>query len=87
MQNQGISVNSAYNGVGLRKRVHYLTNSERYVRALGDAIQTYHNPDEIVEFLDYVARELDRLNQYADNRELLTGKFDEFLVSIEEIAQ
>ena len=74
MENLGISVNSAYNGVGLRKRVHYLTNSERYVQAVDAAIRTYHNPDDIVEFLNDVARDLHNLNQYADDPALLASK-------------
>ena len=82
MQNLGISVNSAYNGVGLRKRVHYLTNSPEYVRAINRTIQRYDNPDELVEFLDSIARDLHDLNRYADDKALLQSKFGEFLTGI-----
>ena len=82
---RGISVNSAYNGVGLERRVHYLTYSDRYVKAVNVAIQEFDNPDGIVKFLSDIARRLSDLNQYTGNKALLHNKFDELLISIEEM--
>ena len=87
MENIGISVNSAYNGVGLEAKVHHLTYSSDYVKAVNAAIQEFDNPDGIVKFLNDIARRLSDLNQYADNKALLRSKFNELLISIEEISQ
>ena len=79
MQSYGIFVNSAYNGVGLEVKVHHLTYSPDYVKAINNAIRKYDNPDKLVGFLDSVARDLHDLNRYVDNKDLLGSKFNEFL--------
>ena len=87
MENLGISVNSAYNGVGLHRKVHVLTYPDRYVDAVSKAIQEFDNPDDLVQFLNDVARDLSELNQFVGNEVLLKSKFDDFLTGIEEISQ
>ena len=87
MENLGISVNSAYSGVGLERKVHVLTYKDDYVRAINDAILEFDSPDEIEAFLETVARNLSDLNQYTENTPLLQSKFDELLVNIREISQ
>ncbi|MCY4021358.1 MAG: AHH domain-containing protein [Chloroflexi bacterium] len=87
LESLGIAVNSVLNGVGLRKRVHYLTNTERYVKAVDTAIRTFDNPDDVVQFLDQVARDLSKMNHIASNESLLRAKFEEFLVAIEGLSQ
>lgn len=71
----------------MEKRVHGKTSSRRYVEAIDNAIRRYDNPDELVEFLDSVARDLHDLNKYADSKGLLDSKFDELLTKIEELSE
>lgn len=75
-------MNSAYNGVGLQRKIHVLTYKDDYVRAINEAILDFDSPDEIVAFLETVARGLSDLHQYTDNTPLLRSKFEELLVSI-----
>ena len=82
MENLGISVNSAYNGVGLRKRVHCLTNSRQYEEAISKNILEFTDPEEAVQFLNHVARNLSDLNQYVDDPELLNSEIARFLTGI-----
>ena len=50
------------------------------------AILEFDNPDDLVEFLNDVARDLHDLNQYADSP-LLDSRFAEFVSKVEEISQ
>ena len=86
MENLGVSVNSAYNGVGLQRKVHILTYRDDYVRAINEAIVEFDSPDELVVFLETVARRLSDLHQYTDNTPLLRSKFEELLVSIRGVS-
>lgn len=83
MENLGISVNAAYSGAGLERKVHVLTYPDRYVEAINAAILRYDDPEQVVGFLNDVARKLSDLNQYTSNKPLLNTKFKEILSSIE----
>ncbi len=85
MESLGISVNSAYNGVGLSPTVHHLTFDQAYVTAINDAVPVFRKPEELVNFLDRMARELNGLSKYAHDSDRLKHEFGNFLVTIKEI--
>lgn len=61
---KSISVDSHLNGITLNKTVHYLTYGAQYARAVNRAIESlqYAPREEIVMFLEDLARRLDKLN-------------------------
>ena len=87
MQSYGVYVNSAYNGVGLETSVHSLTYSSEYVETINKAVLQLDNLDAIVEFLGETARVLHKLNDYADDVDILADKFAEFLSNMKGVSQ
>ena len=59
-----------------------MTNSRQYVEAISKNILEFRDPEEAVQFLNHVARNLSDLNQYVDDPEFLNSEFAKFLTGI-----
>jgi hypothetical protein len=77
LQEWGIDVDSADNGVGLEKSVHYMTLRRDYIAAVEGALERVNSADEATQLLEDIAWRLDQLNP--DNPAGLEGAFDQLL--------